>query len=112
MARAEEQRLRPRNVTEPADDNALSQVIMRLADIFLAVPRVILALAMAQATGASGKALLTAIIAGTEVMGRIGVATLHSPEVRGFHAPGITGPFGAAAACASPGTAPRPARPR
>lgn len=59
------------------------------------------ALAFAQSMGASGKALLTAIVAGTEVMGRIGVATLHSPEARGFHAPGIAGPFGAAAACAS-----------
>jgi 2-methylcitrate dehydratase PrpD len=59
------------------------------------------ALAMAQALGSSGKALLTAIVAGTEVMGRIGVATLHSPEARGFHAPGIAGPFGSAAACAS-----------
>ncbi|MGE3536695.1 MAG: ABC transporter permease [Candidatus Tectimicrobiota bacterium] len=34
-------------------ENTLSQVIMRLADIFLAVPRVILALAMAQALGPS-----------------------------------------------------------
>jgi 2-methylcitrate dehydratase PrpD len=59
------------------------------------------ALAMAQSCGASGKALLTAIVAGTEVMGRIGIATLHSPETRGFHAPGIAGPFGSAAACAS-----------
>ena len=59
------------------------------------------ALAMAQTCRASGKALLTAIVAGTEVMGRIGTATLHSPEVRGFHAPGISGPFGSAAACAS-----------
>ncbi len=59
------------------------------------------ALAMAQSCGASGKALLTAIVAGTEIMGRIGVATLHSPEARGFHAPGIFGPFGSAAACAS-----------
>ena len=59
------------------------------------------ALAMAESIGASGKALLTAIVAGTEVMGRIGVATLHSPEARGFHAPGISGPFGSAAACAS-----------
>ena len=59
------------------------------------------ALAMAQAVGSSGKALLTAIVAGTEIMGRIGVATLHSPEARGFHAPGISGPFGSAAACAS-----------
>lgn len=59
------------------------------------------AFAMALSLGSSGKALLTAIVAGTEVMGRIGVATLHSPEVRGFHAPGISGPFGCAAACAS-----------
>jgi 2-methylcitrate dehydratase PrpD len=59
------------------------------------------AFAFAQAMGASGKALLTAIVAGTEVMGRIGVATLHAPEARGFHAPGIAGPFGSAAACAS-----------
>ena len=55
----------------------------------------------AGAAASSGKALLTAIVAGTEVMGRIGVATLHSPEARGFHAPGIAGPFGSAAACAS-----------
>lgn len=59
------------------------------------------AFAMAQSLGASGKALLTAIVAGTEVMGRIGMATLHSPEVRGFHAPGISGPYGSAAACAA-----------
>ncbi len=59
------------------------------------------ALAMAQKLGSSGKDLLTAIVAGTEVMGRIGLATLHSPEERGFHAPGITGPFGSAAACGS-----------
>ena len=57
--------------------------------------------AMAQSLGSTGEALLTAIVAGTEVMGRIGVASLHSPEVRGFHAPGIAGPFGCAAACAS-----------
>ena len=59
------------------------------------------ALAMAQSVGAGGKALLTAIVAGTEVAGRIGLATKHSPEERGIHAPGITGPFGSAAACAS-----------
>lgn len=59
------------------------------------------ALAMAQSCGAGGKALVTAIVAGTEIMGRIGIATQHSPEERGFHAPGIMGPFGSAAACAS-----------
>jgi 2-methylcitrate dehydratase PrpD len=59
------------------------------------------ALAMAQAQGASGRDLLAAIVAGVEVMFRIGNATLHTPEHIGFHAPGLTGPFGAAAACAS-----------
>src|SRR5262249_60024067 len=34
-----------------------------------------------------------------EVMIRIGRATKHSNEGRGFHAPGTTGPFGAAIAC-------------
>ena len=34
-------------------------------------------------------------------MFRIGAATLHSAEKVGFHAPGMTGPFGSAAACAS-----------
>ena len=59
------------------------------------------ALAMAQAVGAGGRELLTALVAGVEVMSRIGGATLHSPERVGFHAPGVTGPFGSAAACAS-----------
>jgi 2-methylcitrate dehydratase PrpD len=57
------------------------------------------ALAVGQAVGASGREVLTAIVAGCEVMFRIGAATLHTPEKLGFHAPGITGPFGAAAAC-------------
>jgi 2-methylcitrate dehydratase PrpD len=47
----------------------------------------------------SGRALLTAFAAGAEVMIRIGRATKHSNETRGFHAPGTTGPFGAAVAC-------------
>src|SRR5215813_7373328 len=59
------------------------------------------ALAMSQAVNASGKDLIAAIVAGVEVMFRIGAATLHSPEHLGFHAPGLTGPFGSAAACAS-----------
>jgi len=59
------------------------------------------ALMMAQAVNASGKDLFAAIVAGVEVMFRLGAATLHSPEHVGFHAPGLTGPFGSAAACAS-----------
>src|SRR6202035_4449617 len=58
------------------------------------------ALAVAQQQGGiSGKALIAAFVAGNEVMIRIGRATGHTNEARGFHAPGTTGPFGAAVAC-------------
>jgi 2-methylcitrate dehydratase PrpD len=57
------------------------------------------ALAVAQQAGASGRALIAAFVAGNEVMIRIGRATGHTNEARGFHAPGTTGPFGAAVAC-------------
>ncbi len=56
------------------------------------------ALAAAQDRQASGRDFLAGVIAGFEVLMRIGAATLHSAEPRGFHAPGLTGPFGAAAA--------------
>ena len=56
------------------------------------------ALAAAQERGSGGRALLESIIVGFEVLMRIGASTLHSAEPRGFHAPGLTGPFGAAAA--------------
>ncbi len=56
------------------------------------------ALAVAQDRGLSGRDLLTALVAGAESMFRIGHATKHTNEARGFHAPGTTGPFGAAAA--------------
>ena len=55
-------------------------------------------LAVAQACGASGKDLLTAFVAGCEVMYRIGAAGRHSSESLGFHAPGLTGVFGGAVA--------------
>jgi 2-methylcitrate dehydratase PrpD len=42
--------------------------------------------------------LLLAFIAGCEVMFRIGAASKHSSEGLGFHAPGLTGPYGAAIA--------------
>ena len=59
------------------------------------------ALAVAQQPGvsATGRALIAAFVAGNEVMIRIGRATGHTNEARGFHAPGTTGPFGAAVAC-------------
>jgi 2-methylcitrate dehydratase PrpD len=61
-------------------------------------PVVAAALAVAQHLGRSGTDLIAAVAAGIEVMFRIGSATHHSCETRGFHAPGLTGPFGAAIA--------------
>src|SRR3954470_15682904 len=57
-----------------------------------------LAIAQQQA-GISGQSLIAAFVAGNEIMIRIGRATGHTNEARGFHAPGTTGPFGAAVAC-------------
>ena len=56
------------------------------------------ALAMAEQKKSDGKALLSAFVAACEVMSRIGVAAGNSLERRGFHAPGLTGTFGAAVA--------------
>ena len=57
------------------------------------------ALAIAEGDGNSGRDLLVAIAAGCEVTTRIGVG-LDYPEFRkrGWHGPGVLGPFGAAAA--------------
>jgi 2-methylcitrate dehydratase PrpD len=56
------------------------------------------ALAVAEAQRSDGKTLLTAFVAACEVMSRIGVAAGNALEKRGFHAPGLTGTFGAAVA--------------
>ena len=56
------------------------------------------ALAVAQERGIGGRDLIAAFVAGAETMIRIGRATRHSNEGRGFHAPGTTGPFGGAVA--------------
>ncbi|MDB5811170.1 MAG: propionate catabolism protein [Betaproteobacteria bacterium] len=53
-------------------------------------------LAIAQEVGATGKEFLTAVVAGGEVMHRIGDASKQSTEHIGFHAPGVTGAFGGA----------------
>lgn len=58
----------------------------------LAVP----GLAVSQGRKKSGRDLLTAMVAGYEVMYRIGDAGRHSSEKLGFHAPGLTGVFGGA----------------
>jgi 2-methylcitrate dehydratase PrpD len=54
--------------------------------------------AACQETGASGETALRASVAACEVLFRIGAATHHSSEKLGFHAPGLTGPYGAAVA--------------
>ena len=57
------------------------------------------ALAIAERDGSCGRDLLIAIAAGSEVTTRIGIG-LDYPEFRkrGWHGPGVLGPFGAAAA--------------
>jgi 2-methylcitrate dehydratase PrpD len=54
-------------------------------------------LAAAQAENRSGAELIDAVVAGGEIMGRLGLALRRTSEEIGFHAPGITGVFGAAA---------------
>src|SRR5438034_3842790 len=57
------------------------------------------ALAIAERDGLSGRDLLVAIAAGCEVTTRIGIGLDYPAfRARGWHGPGILGPFGAAAA--------------
>jgi 2-methylcitrate dehydratase PrpD len=56
------------------------------------------ALAMAQATGASGSELLLAVTLGYDVMGRVGEAVCLPRKGQPFHGTGTTGVFGSAAA--------------
>ncbi len=69
------------------------------------------ALALAEQRDASGQELIAAFVAGYETVCRLAVAVGSAPYLRGFHATGTIGTFGAAAACArllgldGPGTA-------
>jgi 2-methylcitrate dehydratase PrpD len=56
------------------------------------------ALAATELSGASTKDLIAGVVAGYEIMIRIGMAIVPSSLSRGFHITGITGPYGAAAA--------------
>ena len=57
------------------------------------------ALAIAERDALSGRELLVALAAGCEVMTRVGVAMdWPAARARGWHGPGVLGPFGAAAA--------------
>jgi 2-methylcitrate dehydratase PrpD len=55
------------------------------------------ALAPSQGRKGNGKALLSAVVAGYEVLYRVGDAAKHSIEKVGFHSPGVVGVFGTAA---------------
>jgi 2-methylcitrate dehydratase PrpD len=60
------------------------------------------ALAIAERDGSSGRDLMVAIAAGCEVTTRIGVGLDYAKfRARGWHGPGVIGPFGAAAAVGS-----------
>jgi 2-methylcitrate dehydratase PrpD len=58
------------------------------------------ALALAEELDAGGRALTAAFIAGYETACRLAAAVGPQPYLRGFHATGTLGTFGAAAACA------------
>ena len=58
------------------------------------------ALAAGEAAGASGREVLTAIVAGNEVVTRIGMAASGQFHKRGFHPTALCGIFGATAAAA------------
>ena len=49
----------------------------------------------------SGRKLIASAVVGVEALSRLGLATKHSLENRGFHAPGVIGPVGGAIACAA-----------
>jgi 2-methylcitrate dehydratase PrpD len=57
------------------------------------------ALAIAERNGASGRALIVAVAAGLETTVRVGLGTKYPAfRARGWHSPGVIGPFGGAAA--------------
>jgi 2-methylcitrate dehydratase PrpD len=67
------------------------------------------ALAVAEATGASGRELLLALVAGGEIITRIGAAAVPGYMVRGFHPTSVCGVFGATVAAARLYALPAPA---
>ena len=58
-------------------------------------------LALAEANGADGAALIAGFVAGYETLCRVGVLVAPGHYARGFHATATVGSFGAAAGCAN-----------
>jgi 2-methylcitrate dehydratase PrpD len=59
------------------------------------------ALALAEARGSSGRALLTAIAVGSDLVCRLGLSLTENPDIHGWYPPPLLGAFGACAAAAS-----------
>lgn len=58
------------------------------------------AMAAGEETGSTGRQVLETVVAGIEVMGKIGLAVPGKFPARGFHSTGLCGTFGAAASAA------------
>src|SRR3954462_11004386 len=76
------------------DDTHLKTIIHPAGPVALAV------LALAEHTGASGRAVLDALVLGIDVACRLGNTVYPEHYDRGWHITGATGMFGAAAGCA------------
>src|SRR5690606_11906886 len=76
------------------DDTHLKTIIHPAGPVASAV------LALAEHTGASGRALIDALVLGIDVSCRVGNAMYPDHYDRGWHITGSTGSLGAAAACA------------
>ena len=64
--------------------------------VHISSPSVAAALALAEAEGKSGKAVITAVALGSEIAARVGVVAPQQFHKRGFHPTGLFSPFGCA----------------
>jgi 2-methylcitrate dehydratase PrpD len=76
-------------------DDHLDEAIVHPGAIIISA-----ALAAAEAADASGERLLAGIVAGYEMLNRVGLAMGVKPAQRGFHKTAVAGPLGAAVAAA------------
>jgi 2-methylcitrate dehydratase PrpD len=74
-------------------DDHLDEAIVHPGAIIIST-----AMAAAESVDASGSRLLLGIIAGYEILNRVGLAMGVEPAIRGYHKTAVAGPLGAAAA--------------
>ncbi len=70
------------------------------ARVHISAPIVTAALSLGEAIGADGRAILTAIVAGSELTARLGAMAPGAFHDRGYHATGVIGAIGAAVTAA------------